>query len=193
MTATEYFQRGSLPQPRRFITTHDESGKAIYSTSLPEPVPFWTVGHKNEPVGFGLAYATSSAPVRLADDEDLSDFRHIYEQRRKMGLVKRSGSVLRYVDYPPRAGAYSPMHRTVSCDYAIALVGEMECLLDSGESRVLKPGDVLIQRGTMHQWINHSESWSRMLYVLIDATPVDIEGKLLGEELGGMEHVPGSS
>ncbi|KAJ4219830.1 hypothetical protein NW757_014544 [Fusarium falciforme] len=192
MTTTEHFQSCTLPQPRRFITTHDEYGKAVYSDSLPEPVPFWPVGHKKDPAGFGLAYATSSAPVRLTHDEDLSDFHHIHEQRKKTGLVKRSGSVLRYVDYPPRARAYSPMHRTVSCDYAIALVGEMECLLDSGESRIVKPGDVLIQRGTMHQWINHSNSWSRMLYVLIDAAPVDIDGKILGEELGGMEGVPGS-
>ncbi|KAH7009544.1 hypothetical protein EDB80DRAFT_573021, partial [Ilyonectria destructans] len=99
------------------------------------------------------------------------------------------GSVLRYVDYPPRA--CSPMHRTVSCDYAIVPVGEIERLLDSGETRTLKTGDVLIQRGTMHWWINYGDSWAPMLYVLLDATEIKVKGRALGEELGDIEGVPG--
>jgi hypothetical protein len=44
----------------------------------------------------------------------------------------------------------------------------------------------------MHQWINHSDSWARMLYVLLDAAEVEVNGQQLGEELGGMEGVPNS-
>ncbi|KAG5665051.1 hypothetical protein KAF25_008785 [Fusarium avenaceum] len=190
MTATDHFQRTTLPQPQRFITTHDEAGRAVYLKGATDNVSFWPVGPKVDPAGFGLGYATSSMPVRLTDNEDLADFAHLYDDRKKSGLVKQNGSVLRYVDYPPLAS--SPMHRTVSCDFAVVLVGEMECLLDSGESRILKSGDTLVQRGTMHQWINYGKTWARMLYVLLDATPVVVGGKLLGEELGGMEGVPSS-
>ncbi|KAM5353722.1 hypothetical protein ACJ41O_000372 [Fusarium nematophilum] len=190
MTASEHVET-ALPQPRRFITTHDPSGNAVFSNQLPESIPFWQVGPSTSPAAFGLAYATRSTPIRLSQDEDLSDFVHAHQHRKKGGLVnKGGGSVLRYVDYSPRSS--SPMHRTVSCDYAVVLAGEMACLLDSGESRVLRPGDVLIQRGTMHQWINNGEGWARMLYVLIDAVPVDVNGEMLGEDLGGMEGVPGS-
>ncbi|KAF4459430.1 cupin domain containing [Fusarium albosuccineum] len=191
MTASEHTHATALPQPNRFITTHDAKSNAIFSRQIPESVSFWRVGSQAEPAAFGLAYTTLSTPIRLTEDEDLSDFIHAHEHRKRSGLVKKGGSVLRYVDYSPRSS--SPIHRTVSCDYAIVLVGEMACLLDSGESRILKVGDVLIQRGTMHQWINNSDQWARMLYVLIDATSVNVDGEVFGEELGGMKGVPSSS
>lgn len=190
MTYPENFTN-LLPQPRRFITCHDKGGKAIFSNALPEILPFWAVGPKSDPAGFGLAYTTTASPVPLNADKDLFSFAEEHKHQTKGGLVKSGGSVLRFVDYPPRGA--SPMHRTVSCDYAVMVFGEIECLLDSGETRTLSEGDVLIQRGTMHQWINHSASWARMLYVLLDAEEVEIDGQPLREKLGGMEGVPKSS
>lgn len=49
------------------------------------------------------------------------------------------------------------MHRTVSLDYGVLISGELECLLDSGETRSVHPGDVVVQRGTMHQWVNRGK------------------------------------
>ncbi|EED12321.1 conserved hypothetical protein [Talaromyces stipitatus ATCC 10500] len=169
---------------------HNEHGKAVYSNAIAETIPFWPVGSKSDPAGFGLAYTTTCSPVQLNGEIDLTEFVEEHEQRTKGGLVKRGGSVMRFVDYPPHGA--SPMHRTVSCDYAVVIIGEMECLLDSGERRTLSQGDVLIQRGTMHQWINRSDSWSRMLYVLLDAIEVEINGQRLQEELGDMTGVPNS-
>ncbi len=75
------------------------------------------------------------------------------------------------------------MHRTVSLDYGVVLEGEVELTLDSGEARVMRRGDTAIQRGTMHEWRNPSEtSWARMLFVMQDAAPVEIGGKKLEEE-----------
>jgi quercetin dioxygenase-like cupin family protein len=51
---------------------------------------------------------------------------------------------------PP--GLISPMHRTTSLDYGVLLEGEIELILDSGEKKLMKRGDVSIQRGTMHLW-----------------------------------------
>jgi quercetin dioxygenase-like cupin family protein len=85
------------------------------------------------------------------------------------------------------------MHRTVSLDYGCVLEGEVELLLDSGEKRTMKRGDVAIQRGTMHQWINHSKTqWTRMLFVLQESKPLQIAGENLDERLSGMSGVRAS-
>lgn len=86
------------------------------------------------------------------------------------------------------------MHRTVSIDYGIVLVGEVELILDSGETKLLKTGDVCIQRGTNHAWRNSSKTtWARMMYVLQPSVPIEINGKSLDEDLGHMKGVRGSS
>jgi quercetin dioxygenase-like cupin family protein len=86
------------------------------------------------------------------------------------------------------------MHRTVSLDYGVVLIGEMELVLDSGETRVMKVGDVAVQRGTNHAWRNTSKTeWARMMYVLQPSLPIKINGKPLDEDLGDMEGVPNSS
>ncbi|CAK96587.1 uncharacterized protein An07g01420 [Aspergillus niger] len=81
------------------------------------------------------------------------------------------------------------MHRTVSVDYGVVLEGEVELVLDSGETRLLKRGDVAVQRGTNHAWRNVTPDgeggegmWARMLYVLMPA-----KGLELGEDLGGIQ------
>ncbi|RBR22531.1 hypothetical protein FVER53590_25055 [Fusarium verticillioides] len=38
------------------------------------------------------------------------------------------------------------MHRTLSIDYGVVIEGEMELVLDSGENRAMKRGDVAVQR-----------------------------------------------
>ncbi len=79
--------------------------------------------------------------------------------------------------------AESPMHRTVSMDYGIVLEGEVEVLLDSGEKRHLTKGDVIVQRGTMHQWKNPSSTnWYRMLFILLQSENVEVAGKVLEQE-----------
>ena len=63
-------------------------------------------------------------------------------------------------------------HKTESLDYAICLEGEIWAVLDEGET-LMRPGDVLIQCGTYHAWSNRSDQIARMLFVLIDAEPLD--------------------
>jgi hypothetical protein len=66
---------------------------------------------------------------------------------------------------PPR---HPFMHRTRTIDYAIILEGEIDMLLDDSEIH-LKAGDVLIQQGTNHAWINRGDRICRIAFVLIDA------------------------
>ena len=69
-------------------------------------------------------------------------------------------------------------HRTDSLDYAVVLSGEIDMDLD-GEEVHLKAGDVIVQRGTIHNWINRGKEPCVIAFVLIDAKPVTAGGKLL--------------
>ena len=86
------------------------------------------------------------------------------------------------------------MHRTVSLDYGVVLIGEIELILDSGETRLMKAGDICIQRGTMHAWRNTSATeWARMMYVLQPSLPIEIGGQKFGEDYGTMSGVRAST
>ena len=63
------------------------------------------------------------------------------------------------------------MHRTDSIDYALVLDGEIDMLLDDSEVH-LRAGDVVIQRGTNHAWVNRGTATCRIAFILIDARPV---------------------
>ena len=82
-----------------------------------------------------------------------------------------------------RIGEFAPgvaprNHRTDLIDYAIVLSGEIDMDLD-GTQVHLKAGDVLVQRGTIHNWINRGTEPCVVAFVLIDAKPVTVGGKML--------------
>jgi len=169
-----------LPLLHRYITDHNSEGKAIFHTSLSESLPIKPV---DGTARFGLGYVTDKTPVDFTGDADLATYKQY--QSNPPGIVIPGGTVLRIVDIAP--GQTSPMHRTVSLDYGVVLEGTIELILDSGEVRTMKRGDVAVQRGTMHAWRNVSDKeWGRMLYVLQESKPVEIAGGKLGEDYGGM-------
>ena len=43
----------------------------------------------------------------------------------------------------------------------------------------LRAGDVLVQRGTIHNWVNRLNAPCVVAFVLIDARPVEQDGKVL--------------
>ncbi|TGO60312.1 hypothetical protein BELL_1207g00040 [Botrytis elliptica] len=110
------------------MTTHNEEGKGIF-------LPTDHGGHHEIMVnGHAVAniiYPTSGNAPSI----------HI-----------KNGTVVRLIDFAP--GLDSPMHRAMSLDYSIVIESELEITLDSGESRIMRPGDVSVQRATMHKWRN---------------------------------------
>ena len=89
-------------------------------------------------------------------------------------------SVSRSQDGGSGADATPFMHRTQSLDYGIVVSGEVEMALDGGEKRVMRPGDVAVQRGTMHSWRNVSETeWVRMVFVMMQSEEIVVGGKVL--------------
>ena len=75
-----------------------------------------------------------------------------------------NGSVFRIAHYEP--GVSERWHRTDTIDYGIVLSGELWMQMDEGEVH-LKPGDVVIQRGTIHNWENRSTKPCTVAFILI--------------------------
>jgi mannose-6-phosphate isomerase-like protein (cupin superfamily) len=87
------------------------------------------------------------------------------------------GTVFRVVRYQP--GVTPRNHRTDSIDYAVVISGAIDMELDDGVVVKLKAGDVLVQRGTMHNWVNRGTDDCVIAFVLISAKPVTAAGKAL--------------
>ena len=87
------------------------------------------------------------------------------------------GTVFRIVHYAP--GVTPRNHRTDSIDYAVVISGAIEMELDDGVVAKLKAGDVLVQRGTIHNWVNRGTAPCVIAFTLISAKPVSVGGKRL--------------
>lgn len=59
------------------------------------------------------------------------------------------------------------MHATPTVDYAIVVDGELWLELDDGQETPLRPGDVVVQRGTRHAWRNHGTAPATLAVMLI--------------------------
>jgi quercetin dioxygenase-like cupin family protein len=152
---------------RRVVTGHDAAGKAVFvSDAAFEPI--------DVPSGDAAMCLLWAAPDLPVDNNDPVDGRE-----RDAGLTLRGGSVIRIVDMYP--GEQSPRHRTNSLDYGIVLSGEVQLELDHGARTLLGPGDIVIQRGTMHLWRNVGTETCRIVFALTEAGPVEIEGEPLPE------------
>ncbi|KAL6797181.1 hypothetical protein GGI42DRAFT_361900 [Trichoderma sp. SZMC 28013] len=146
-----------LPPPRRVITTHNADGKAVISEDLSQSPPRVDIPGMN----FYLCYTLNQAPGILQDDQDLKA----------------------YQDRLPH-NSEGPIHRTKTVDFGVIIEGELQLNLDSGESTVLKRGDILIQRGTIHSWKNNSTTEvARGFFVLVDADLPTVNGTKLVEEV----------
>lgn len=174
---------------RRVVTGHDAQGRAVIQED--GPVPRVTrIGGEHGPLFFEV-WNTQETPARIdrASDEPAESGITL--------AAPRGGTRIRVLDIPPdgdRLDAVTPeqakahfaevnagtasshtgdgtrhahMHRTETVDYGIVLDGELVLILDEGETTV-RPGDIVIQRGTNHGWANRSDRNCRIAFILID-------------------------
>jgi mannose-6-phosphate isomerase-like protein (cupin superfamily) len=89
---------------------------------------------------------------------------------RPFTIMPAAGHRLRILDVYPlsEGGRRTPMHRTRTLDYVVVIEGELVLILDDCEV-VLKPGDVVVQRGTDHAWENRSGRIARAAFFHLDA------------------------
>lgn len=152
---------------RRIVTGHDDDGNAVIHED--KTMETKVLGAEAEMV---LAWTTAEFPSDNNDDFDGA----LREVRR----VSPGGSVLQFVTMHPHTA--SKHHRTHSLDYGIVLEGEITLQLDNGEETVLRPGDVVIQRGTIHTWRNDTDAPTKVAFILLDAKPVVVNGEELPPE-----------
>jgi len=69
-------------------------------------------------------------------------------------------------------------HRTDSIDYAVVISGEIDMELDVGVVR-LRAGDVLVQRGTIHNWVNKGKVPCVIAFTLVSSKSVAAGDKFL--------------
>jgi quercetin dioxygenase-like cupin family protein len=150
------------PQIRRVVTGHDTEGKAVVvSDGVMET---W---RSPRPGSAGCVFWTTD---RTPADNSTQQDRALADPK----TCHPFGSVLRIIEYRP--GCAPRVHRTATLDYAIVMAGEIDMELDEGSVH-LKSGDVLIQRGTIHNWVNNGTSPCIIAFVLIGAHPVEIAGR----------------
>ncbi len=141
---------------RRVITGHDADGKAI--VRIDDLGTHMRRGRPNHAAQ--VIWTTDGLPVALAEDGDDKGAREI-------GTTIPGGSVFRVVTYEP--GVTPRNHRTDSIDYAVVISGEIDMEMD-GTMVHLRAGDVLVQRATIHNWINNGTEPCVIAFVLISAT-----------------------
>ena len=149
---------------RRVVTGHDENGKAV--VMIDEQCRNVHSGRPNHEAC--VVWSTGSFP---ADNDAPGD-----GGLRAVGFTDPNGTVFRIVRYAP--GVAPRMHRTESIDYAVVISGAIDMELDDSVVN-LKAGDVLVQRGTIHNWINRGPEACVIAFVLIAANPVRRAGRVL--------------
>jgi quercetin dioxygenase-like cupin family protein len=151
-------------QVRRVVTGHDANGRAVVKIDEISKNVISTRPGQSACV----IWTTESFPVYNTGDAD--------EGLRKVGTTLNNGTVFRVVEFGP--GVAGRNHRTDSIDYAVVVSGELDMELDDSVVHV-KAGDVIVQRGTIHNWANRGTEPCVIAFVLIDAKPVEVDGKIL--------------
>jgi mannose-6-phosphate isomerase-like protein (cupin superfamily) len=171
---------------RRVVTGHDPEGRSMILSDGP------ATSVKEIPTFPGLAltdlWETASAPASNEGTVDAA--------ARPVKLEPpQNGTVFRIVEFPPDAsrpkgsdskegfkslgashtkdaGSCDPMmHKTATVDYIVVLKGEIHAVMEKGET-LLRPGDVLVQRGTNHSWSVRGKEPCIVAVVLVNANPV---------------------
>ena len=142
---------------RRVVTDHAPDGRAIVRIDeIATNVISRRPGHES-----CVVWSSESVPADNAEagDAGLRDFH----------ACEAGGAIFRVISYGP--GVTPRMHRTLTIDYAVVMSGEIVMALDDSEV-VLRAGDVLVQRGTIHNWDNRGTVPCVIAFVLIAAQPV---------------------
>jgi len=116
-------------------------------------------------------WTTAELPADNTGTEDMAT--------QEVSTALDDGSLIRIVKYSP--GVTPRRHRTSSVDYVAVLKGSIKVELDE-QTVELHEGDVLIQRGTVHNWINDGTEDCIMFYAMTGAKPVQVAGRTLWPE-----------
>jgi mannose-6-phosphate isomerase-like protein (cupin superfamily) len=171
---------------RRVLTGHDAGGRSTFIADGEAP----NVKEMASMPGLALTdlWETAAAPASNAGEKDAA--------ARPVRLEPpKNGTILRIVEFPPDSawrggadgaaafksigaghaqdrGSSDPMmHKTSTVDYIIVLKGEIHAIMETGE-KLLRAGDILVQRGTNHSWSVRGNEPCIVAAVLVSAKPL---------------------
>jgi mannose-6-phosphate isomerase-like protein (cupin superfamily) len=170
---------------RRMVTGHLPDGRSTVLMDGAAP----NVKQRHAGNGSTLLWVTDECPARPESADRAA---------REIGVPPpRRGTIFRVAEFPPGVGGevrdneavlrdfgigpevarghpprHPAIHRTRSVDYVVVLEGEIDLLLDDRDVR-LKAGDVVVQQGTNHAWINRGAATCRLAMVFVDADEPD--------------------
>ena len=173
---------------RRVVTGHDKNGKSMFLMDGAAP----NIKEMASMPGLALTdlWVTNGSPADNSGNADAADRPIVLEP-------PANGSILRIVEFPPDSAwrdqadskaafdsigaghakdgstADPMMHTTATVDYLIVLKGEIVAIMENGET-LLKPGDIMIQRGTNHSWSVRGTEPCVLAAILINAKPLGI-------------------
>jgi len=151
-------------QVRRVITGHDANGRAIV---MIDEVSKNAFSGRAGATGINV-WTTQGFPANNDGAEDAG--------LRKVGTTLPDGTIFRVLEFAPGLAARN--HRTDSIDYIVVISGEIDMELDNSVVH-LKAGDVMVQRGTIHNWVNRGAASCVLAVILIAAKPVEAGGRVL--------------
>ena len=163
---------------RKVVVSNDKDGasKVVYDGAVANVEKF--IPGVDEALSFNL-WATHSSPADLScDNPEIPSLQ-----------PPKNGTIFRILDLPPASRYWNkegvnfnfaelpqPKERSTASFmtkwgdlmYVIILQGEVTFILDTGEV-VLKTGDVLVDRGSHHGWMNHTNEVCRIALIMLDA------------------------
>jgi quercetin dioxygenase-like cupin family protein len=162
---------------RRIVTGHDEADVAKVITDAPAT--------NAKQAGNGavstLIWCTDGTPADIPVGDDFEDM-----GARIVGTQPpANGTRFAVIEFPP--GEPTRMHRTESIDYVICIEGRIDMEMDDS-TVTMEAGDVMVQRGTNHAWVNRYDAPARVAFVLIDAHPLGIGDAVKHGENVGSSH-----
>lgn len=176
---------------RRVVTGHDAEGRAVILEDGPVPRvqriggdhgplfhEVWNTRATPAPIdrdsgepaeeGIQLAPPKGGTRIRVLDiPPDDATFESLTPEQIQAHFAAVGAAEAPGVEQDGGARRHAFMHRTETIDYGIVLEGELTLIMDVGET-VVRPGDIVIQRGTNHGWANRSNRNCRIAFVLID-------------------------
>jgi len=149
----------SLPEIRRIVTAENAAGESIVIADDAGSNIVELNGSR-----IVRLWETTDMPVSLSVDRDIgATAGNAYRE----GFV---GSSFYVAEIPPGSDLSNiPLHKQESIDYIAVLEGEIVLVLPEQELRMTR-GDILIQAGNVHSWVNDTDQTCRILVVVLTGT-----------------------
>ncbi|KAF4975804.1 hypothetical protein FZEAL_7464 [Fusarium zealandicum] len=150
-------------------TTRAQDGTSVFASDT-HVTPFTPFG----PQGSGFAVFDTRQSVPVNNTDEVPSFEKTLPRCPPQGAIFCMSVI--------KPGDSSPMHRTQSLDYGVVMSGEIVLALDGGEEKTVRQGEITVQQGVNHRWINRGDVPCQVLFVMLGADKIVLDDGTALEE-----------